>query len=66
LFKKILFNNLYIKLMEQEEPSQKISITFKRMSALQTLIKKESALKELCKINIYFIIKKFLILNYSC
>ena len=52
--------------MEQEEPSQKISITFKRMSALQTLIKKESALKELCKINIYFIIKKFLILNYSC
>jgi len=38
--------------MEQQKPSQKISISFKRMSALQALIKKESALKELCKINI--------------
>ena len=35
--------------MEQQKPSEKISITFKRISNLQTLIKKESALKELCK-----------------
>ena len=36
--------------MEQQKISEKISITFKRMAVLQSLIKKESALKELCKL----------------
>jgi hypothetical protein len=36
--------------MEQQKISEKISMTFKRMANLQSLIKKESALKELCKL----------------